>query len=261
MVQTTLYLSRLVWFAYAALSLLNVQLKRCHLEHRFKAVDPTMVAIAVTIYSFALSWAGQNVPLLIELFQWLYRLPVSASRQSEELELILGCSVFTLMVTIGPVTYGVFAMCLESVLPPRAGHPYHAPSYTNMKNRVLYTLLHHCGCSKQNEQARVSLGGAVHEVLTQHPRDKRCVTMSWRATDCFVLCYNENRVLDTTLRLSLVASVDRTRRAKRDVAPDVTSEPSVYVVNQLERHPGPWDSDSSPYYFVHPATGPSAWCL
>ncbi|EQC38915.1 hypothetical protein SDRG_03873 [Saprolegnia diclina VS20] len=261
MFQTTLYLSRLVWFAYAALSLVNMQLKRCHVEHRFKAVDPTIVAIAVTIYSFVLSWAGQNVPLLVALFQWLYRLPVPASRQNEELELILSCSVFTFMITIGPVTYGFFAMCLERVLPPHPGISYHSQSYTNIKNRVLYALLHHGGCSKRNEPARLSLGGTVHEALTQHPRDKRCVTMSWRATDCFVLCYSEDRVLDTTLRLSLVASVDPPRRAARGVTPEKTSEPSVYVVSQLAQHPGPWGSDTSPYSFVHPATGPTAWCL
>ncbi|OQR99812.1 hypothetical protein ACHHYP_04327 [Achlya hypogyna] len=138
-VRTILYLSRIVWFAYAALSLTNELLKKHKKEHLFAAVDPTIVAVTIAIYCFALSWMAQYIPVLISAFSVIYNCLVPADVKGEEIELILGCSIFTATMTVVPINYGIARAFVDRLkqTPDRSLTQYQMRSFTNAKNWVL----------------------------------------------------------------------------------------------------------------------------
>ncbi|OQR97316.1 hypothetical protein THRCLA_07016, partial [Thraustotheca clavata] len=64
----------LVWFGYAALCVTSKYLKRKHKEHTFKEVDPTLVAIAATVYGPTVAWTEDNVAFMLAIFHFLFQI-------------------------------------------------------------------------------------------------------------------------------------------------------------------------------------------
>ncbi|OQR99813.1 hypothetical protein ACHHYP_04325 [Achlya hypogyna] len=256
-VRTFMYLSRIVWFAYASLSLTNIILKTCHAEHKFAPVDPTVVAVGVAIYCYAFSWLAQNVAVFVELFQYLYTCLVPPALQGQQIELILGCSAFTALNTMAPLLYGFLRACFgttnvitvtQECLGAQRGRDgilasrYQSATYTNLKNRTM--LLFVCARTKRNEAGSI-LGGTSHHLCALAPRYKCCATMNSRATDCFVLCHRDGK-LDTTLRLSLLSNLDL-HLTQPKVAVTDAPEPSPLVVHRLVPGTGPRNFTACPY--------------
>ncbi|EQC38914.1 hypothetical protein SDRG_03872 [Saprolegnia diclina VS20] len=242
LLRSSLYLSRVVWAAYAALCATNAALKRWKREHLFSPLDPTVAVILVTVFCVSISWLSQNVGVFLKTMRYLYEL---AGSTGESTDIFVGCSAFTLAIPLVPLGHGF----LRSLAATNSVGPssYSSFRYKNLKNRVWSRMTR---CWQRRPEPRVALGGTMHAL---RPRFKTCVTMDWHATDCFVLCYC-NDVLDTTLRVGLLNALDR-RESDPEGSITTSCAPSEYGVFQLRCLPIPGTHSLSA-----PAT-PSAWCL
>ncbi|KDO24300.1 hypothetical protein SPRG_09938 [Saprolegnia parasitica CBS 223.65] len=102
-----LYLSRAVWLAYFGLSVMSAILKRYRQEHVFCEVDPTMVALAVTIYGPLLTYFMGNSAWLLQVYWYLEECMVPTSARGHELVVLLPCVIYTLSLTLAPLLYGL----------------------------------------------------------------------------------------------------------------------------------------------------------
>ncbi|OQR87706.1 hypothetical protein ACHHYP_08118 [Achlya hypogyna] len=174
------YLARTVWFSYWALAVAARALKRWRLEHWFQEVDPTVVAVAVSVYGPLFTWLIGHVAPLAALFQWTFTCLVPADAEGQEVEAALGSLLYTLVIASLTLSYGTTAAALRHWRGGVARQDYSSFRYNTWKSR------------------------AVFEV---NPRYKRYPTISCRSTDCFLLCY-EGPHLQEKLRLTLLSSLD-----------------------------------------------------
>ncbi|EQC30921.1 hypothetical protein SDRG_11400 [Saprolegnia diclina VS20] len=261
------YLARTVWFAYWYLCIVSFGLKRYRKEHVFSDVDPTLVAIVVSIYGPVLTYLNGNVALLARLYQWIFNCVVPSRDQGQRIEAGVGASVYTVLIGSLPLLHGLVMPHLRPAPAQGSrrrrttiveGPAYSSFHYNNTKNRVVLQLLQ---MLRRFPTAR-SIGGQVHAAAEKLPRLKRCPTISLRGTDCFVLCYCNGR-LDETLRLSLLStlqlqpSVVIEAPTPSDFTVDVLQplDHSVFVKRQEASGP------QIPLLVLQRASTPSVWCL
>ncbi|OQR92652.1 hypothetical protein ACHHYP_03364 [Achlya hypogyna] len=231
----TLYLSRTVWFAYWGLCVVAYWLKKKRCQRFFCDVDPTMVAIAVTIYGPLVSWLSGNVAFLTQLYQYLLECLVPTSSRNQYNELVLSCSLYTIGIACVPIVYGFLAALLKcrrcSSLHPEYGSPmtqsalYASHAYNTLKGRSLLALVR----PFRTTPHVAPRGGTVYALFEADPRYKRCPTIRLCAADCYLLCYH-NGVLKEKLRLSLLSSVEL-HPNERALAIVTAATPSEFVFN------------------------------
>ncbi|EQC30931.1 hypothetical protein SDRG_11409 [Saprolegnia diclina VS20] len=246
------YLSRTVWFAYWSLCLVSRLLKRYAIEHKFSEVDPTLLAIAVSVYGPVLTSLNGQVPFMVAFYQWsfAYFLPVSA--QDDQVEVSLAILVYTLNIAILPVLYGFCAPLLRHCCCRASRRPnYSSYTYSNFKSRLVFD------CFRLIPPGATALGGNVHQAIERDPHLKRCPTISLRATDCFLTVYC-NGQRQETLRLSLLCCMDTQSIGDASTA-------SSFPFNVLTLPPQaallvPQTTQPLVYEIQRP-NEPSAWCL
>ncbi|EQC30918.1 hypothetical protein SDRG_11397 [Saprolegnia diclina VS20] len=221
------YLARTVWFAYWGLCLVSFGLKRWQKEHIFGEVDPTLVAIAVTIYGPVLTWMNGHVEIFTRIYRWTFYCLLPAERRSQEIESALGCVIYAGLITCIPLLYGLIAPHVPQ-FQRHSTVEYSSFHFNNVKTRVAFGLAR----ALYHEPRLQSRGGNLHRAFAAIPRLKQCPTISLRSTDCFVLCYCDGH-LHEKLRLSLLDSLDRTHT---EIPRAATS--SEFVVNVLAKPDG-----------------------
>ncbi|OQR87714.1 hypothetical protein ACHHYP_08122 [Achlya hypogyna] len=256
MLLSTVYLARMVWFAYWGLCLTSFALKRLRKEHIFEQVDPTLLALAATVYGPALTYALAAVPALTRFYEWLLICGVPDKFAGHANDGTAGSAMLTVLVATIPLGYGFLAphFCRR---PPPAADVFASYRYNNFKNRAAFWLLTGTG------PGVVELGGGVHAALHADPRLRVSPTISWRAADCFLLCYCDGQ-LHEKLRVSLTSALDMARVP-------ISSSPtkSAFVVDKLKRPPQPLITvvptcrvaPLTASYTIEPAMQPSAWCM
>ncbi|EQC32074.1 hypothetical protein SDRG_10271 [Saprolegnia diclina VS20] len=220
------YLARSVWFAYWGLCLVSYVLKRWRKEQCFSEVDPTLVAIAVTLSGPIMTYLNGHVTIFVRFYQWLFDCLVPTDRQNEEVEGALVCFVFTLFTLNLPLVHGL-------VSARRRRHrniDYSACTYNNFKSAVLLRL----AAALRLTPLYPPRGGSIYEAMEANPRLKRSPTISLRGTDCFLLCYCDGELTER-LRLSLLTNVDGDLPR--------STEPSEFVVYELQS-PSAGDCDA-----------------
>ncbi|EQC38892.1 hypothetical protein SDRG_03850 [Saprolegnia diclina VS20] len=227
-----LYLSRVVWIAYAAICLVSRWLKRCGNEHRFSQVDPTLLAVVVSIYGPLLTWLGSNVSFFLSTYSYL--LECLLTDQDKAIEVFPVAVFYMVLMGSMPLLYGFGAPYLR----PRKVAPLSRSFYTswrnnNFKNRLLLAALGVHRWRKDDDDDLVSLGGTLYSILELNPKYQASPAICSRAADVFLLCY-ENDVLQAKIRLSLMCSLDGAASRHHAAIPDAAS-PSRYIVNELKR--------------------------
>ena len=69
-------------------------------------MDPTLVAVAVTIYGPIFSWVSGNVAFMTRMYHWLFLLAVPPGVRGQENEMAIGCALYTLVIACLPLIYG-----------------------------------------------------------------------------------------------------------------------------------------------------------
>ncbi|EQC35446.1 hypothetical protein SDRG_07156 [Saprolegnia diclina VS20] len=109
MLRGVMYLARTVWFAYWGLCLVSYALKRWKKQHAFKEVDPTVVAIVVTINGPAFTFMTGHVVIFARFYQWMFNCLIPRAFQGQEVEVGLVSIIFTVLTIHMPVAYGLVA--------------------------------------------------------------------------------------------------------------------------------------------------------
>ncbi|EQC25245.1 hypothetical protein SDRG_16883 [Saprolegnia diclina VS20] len=248
-----LYLSRTVWFAYAALCGVNTYLKRHKKEHLFAEVDPTLVAIAATIYGPLVTWMVGNVEFILALFHALFDLVVPTALKRDRFDGSIPSTLYSLMLASLPVVFGfTHALLRRPRTTPRDLHLYSSFHFNNIKTRLVLSTLH---ILQRHLPANVpAIGGTMHRLFELAPRYKRSPTISFRGSDCYVHCFCDG-VLEERLRLSLVDDLDRLV-LEPDVAIHDAPDASTYSVNVLVL-----PSALCAHPRLQRPRQPSVWCL
>ncbi|KDO25689.1 hypothetical protein SPRG_08988 [Saprolegnia parasitica CBS 223.65] len=248
-----LYLSRTVWFAYAALCGVNTCLKRHKKEHLFAEVDPTLVAVAATIYGPLVTWMAGNVEFFLELFHALFDLVVPSVLKRDRFDGSIPSTMYSLMLASLPVVYGFsHALLRKPRTTPRDLHLYSSFRFNSIKNRLVL-----CALRLLHSPLPVhvpAIGGTMHRLFELVPRYKRWPTISFRGSDCYVHCYCDG-TLKERLRLSLVDDLDRLV-LEANMAIHDAPEDSMYSVNVLVL-----PSAQRAHPLLQRPVQPSAWCL
>ncbi|EQC25627.1 hypothetical protein SDRG_16523 [Saprolegnia diclina VS20] len=266
-----LYLSRVVWIAYAAICLVSRWLKRHGNEHRFAQVDPTLLAVLVSIYGPLLTWLGSNVSFFLSTYSYL--LECLLTDQDEAIEVFLVAVFYMVLMGSMPLLYGFSVRHLR----PRKVAPLSRSFYAswrnnNAKNRLLFTAfgVHHRRKGHgDDDDDLVSLGGTLYSIFELNPKYQASPAICSRAADVFLLCY-ENDVLQAKIRLSLLCSLDGAASRHHAAIPDAAS-PSRYIVNELCRplaqtfasvalQTSVKTSVAAPLCIIRPDI-PSEWCM
>ncbi|KDO28818.1 hypothetical protein SPRG_20021 [Saprolegnia parasitica CBS 223.65] len=245
------YLARSVWFAYWGLCLVSFGLKRWRKEHCFAEVDPTLVAIAVTLSGPVLMYLNGHVAVLVRFYQWLFYCLVPADHQNEEVEGALVCVAFTLITLSLPLAQG-----LISARHRRRSVDYSACAYNNVKGAVLLRLATALRLTPRYSPR----GGSIYEAMDVNPRLKRCPTISLRGTDCFLLCYC-NGELTERLRLSLLTNLNQDLPRSTERTEFVVYELQTSSTLASDDTLGPAISSQRSYALRTPPDPSILWCL
>ncbi|KDO29688.1 hypothetical protein SPRG_05639 [Saprolegnia parasitica CBS 223.65] len=249
---TFVYLSRTVWFAYCGLCVTAYCLKKWKKEHAFAEVDPTLVAIAIAFYGPLISWLSGNVGFLVTLYQWMFTCLVPQQNTSEQNELVVGCTAYTVLIAVLPVVYGFLAprfqcwgcfWCLR-----RRKHAYSSHRYNNWKNQILLALLRPF---RTNNIHMITSGGTVYAAYHASASFKNCPTFSLRSADCFVLCYHRGELREK-MRLSFLSSLD----TRGNTISNATT-PTSYHFNELVET----SKEGVTSFQLHKPSLPSVWCI
>ncbi|KDO26717.1 hypothetical protein SPRG_20515 [Saprolegnia parasitica CBS 223.65] len=261
-----LYLSRTVWFAYCALCATAYGLKRWHKEHLFVEVDPTLVAVAVTIYGPIFSWVSGNVAFMTRMYHWLFLVAVPEAVRGQENEMAIGCALYTLVIACLPLMYGFGAPRYRQWLHRRASvlpRDFASHHFNNLKNRLMLS----CFCQHQVDAASETRGGSVYKLFEVNPAYQASPTISLRGSDVFLLCYRDD-VLEVKIRLSLLAVLDGNAGPSALTVVEGPT-PSRYIVNELVlpakvTFPTPQGSVTaaiSRHCEIRRPVVPSVWCM
>ncbi|OQR95197.1 hypothetical protein THRCLA_07998, partial [Thraustotheca clavata] len=234
-----LYLSRTVWFAYAALCITSTFLKLKRKEHLFHEVDPTIVAIGATINGPIVSWMMSNTSFMLSSFHYLFKITVPSELADYQFDGCLTSSLYTLIVAMMPITCGLLIPIFWKDKQVNNDRRYASYKYNCVKTRFLFHLMH---IFQGNAPKNVpSFGGTIYQFFKINPRYKQCPTISFRSTDCFVYCYNNGKFCEK-LRLSLLVSLDQ-NLSDKTIAVQMAQEPSSSPFNVLvppdEKHFNP----------------------
>ncbi|EQC30906.1 hypothetical protein SDRG_11386 [Saprolegnia diclina VS20] len=270
-----LYLSRTVWFGYFGLCMTAHLLRRYEAQHLFDEVDPTMVAIGVTVFGPLISWLSGNWAPLASVYHWLFSVLVPYEQKSEKDEIFLACVFYTFCIASLPVGYGFVAAsvrhrafpmlkyCKIGVGPRLRAIDYSSYVYNTVKNRLLLSLVR----SFRDPSAMPSRGGSIYELFRRNANYKTSATLSLCGADCYLLCYDGDDVLTEKLRLSLLSSLSQNGRTTL-IAESRTASP--YIFNALEMQlPDVLRSRSSKvrvqgevaFVAIQRPLAPSPWCL
>ncbi|KDO18272.1 hypothetical protein SPRG_22353 [Saprolegnia parasitica CBS 223.65] len=221
-------------------------------EHAFAEVDPTLVAIAIAFYGPLISWLSGNVGFLVTLYQWMFTCLVPQQNTSEQNELVVGCTAYTVLIAVLPVVYGFLAprfqcwgrfRCLR-----RRKHAYSSHHYNNWKNQILLALLRPF---RTNNIHMIASGGTVYAAYHASASFKNCPTFSLRSADCFVLCYHRGELREK-MRLSFLSSLDT-----RGNAISNATTPTSYHFNELVET----TKEGVSSFQLHKPSQPSVWCI
>ncbi|EQC25244.1 hypothetical protein SDRG_16882 [Saprolegnia diclina VS20] len=234
-------------------ALTDKRLKRLKTEHTFVDVDPTLVAIAATLYGPMVAWTVGNVGFALVVFHFLFELTVPSALVYVRFDGCLASTLYTLILAIMPVLYG-FGMGLVRKAPTihRDMTSFSSFKFNNIRTRVLFAAM-------QVLEGRVppgvaSFGGTMYRLFEINPRYKLCPTISFRSTDCFVYCY-EGDAFKEKLRLGLLSCLDRILHEPA-VAISDARDASPFAFNQLQM-----PSEKQPTPTLRLPSAPTVWCL
>ncbi|OQR81897.1 hypothetical protein THRCLA_23281 [Thraustotheca clavata] len=207
MLSAFLYLSRTVWFAYAAMCAIASSLKRFHREHNFIEIDPTIIAIVTTISGPVVSWTMGNVGFLLEIYFFLFACVVPSENQHEKIEGGPPSMLYTVSIAAIPILYGFIGGCYRK---PKSrflsSSRFNNIWYNGVKTKVMFLVM------KLFQPKLPSIftqyGGSIYRLSTAIPRYKQSPTISFCSSDCFIYCYYKGEMIET-LRVTLLESLDR----------------------------------------------------
>ncbi|EQC25241.1 hypothetical protein SDRG_16879 [Saprolegnia diclina VS20] len=259
-----LYLSRTVWVPYLAVATTTLVVKRYHKEHTFAQIDPTALAIETAMYGPALTWCMGNVSILLQLYQYLGRAVVPTSDQDAKFEAVPDVAVYFVSLASLPLVYGFGrARWRRAMITPSAA--YASFRYNPWKNRALLAFVGCIDPQFRSPHSMAERGGSVYALFEANRQYERCPGISFRATDCFVLCYRDG-ILRERLRLTLLSTLDR-HKGDALLAVPSSAVPSLYCVNTLEvatlETSTVEQSSNGPgvSHAIHLSPQPSPWCL
>ncbi|EQC25835.1 hypothetical protein SDRG_16284 [Saprolegnia diclina VS20] len=191
------YLSRTVWFAYGALSLTSLLLKRLGKEDAFVEVDPSMTAMGVALVAGPFTFLQFRLLIFIDLYHFLFSCLLNAEQQARGLEISLAAFVYTMLLGQLPLLFGFGLASWRRAKRKRA---FASASFNDWKHRFCMWLAMARGTD-------VVCGGSIYALFAHRKRCKKNVCMSQRGADCFVF-YQDDDGRRTSARLSLLRCVD-----------------------------------------------------
>ncbi|KDO32349.1 hypothetical protein SPRG_02827 [Saprolegnia parasitica CBS 223.65] len=244
------YLSRCVWLCYACMACTSVVLKRCHWEHVFPPMDPTLVAVVATALVGPLTYLQGN-SMCIQAYAWVLNVSASSPNATEGAYAVLlyTCSIGALPLVHGALQY---ALCRRRYGAQRGLINYASHQYNDVKSLVVLAL-------PFRSLGRVphTCGGSLYHVFDQFPGLKRSPCISQRGTDCFVLVLNCAKHPLELRRLSLLYhGLDRTRAAQ---APNVVATKGPVIFGHVELQTSCASSRGTRIVLLESSLFPSPW--
>ncbi|OQS02480.1 hypothetical protein THRCLA_21411 [Thraustotheca clavata] len=128
MLSAFLYLSRTVWYAYAAMCLTAMLLKRFHREHSFIEIDPTIVAIFTTFFGPAIAYASCNLGFMLELY-FSFHSVVQSKNLRQQNDGAMPYFAYSVIISSGVIIYGfVGGLCGK-----------HSVNFSDLMSSVCYS--------------------------------------------------------------------------------------------------------------------------
>ncbi|EQC25844.1 hypothetical protein SDRG_16293 [Saprolegnia diclina VS20] len=191
------YLSRTVWFGYGTLLAMSTVLRYCRIYRpRFVAVDPTTIAILLTLAAGPITRLQSQTPALARVCNNLF---TCLAPSPDEIDVGVAALVYTLIIGVLPLLLGfVLSACARARAVARQSlrrrslsslkeGPHvamiHASFANNdWKNHIMTTLSIHPWTA-----TFTCVGGSVYDLFDKQPKYSRNMALSLRGADCFVL--------------------------------------------------------------------------
>ncbi|OQS04235.1 hypothetical protein THRCLA_20934 [Thraustotheca clavata] len=220
-----LYLSRSLWFAYGALSITSFVLKKIRMI-RFQPIDPSMLAVFVSLMSGPISYMQSRIVFFIEFYYILLNDVVNVP--SDSIEVGVAGFLFMYMIIGVPVMYGLISPWLYN----RQTIP------TEIKHRILVGIATHSVRHLFNSKAVVLRGGSIYPLFASNQNLRRHLAMSQMGADCFVM-YRQSDGATIRVRLTLINCIDMPIKQAKDPAAVGFVDPLSCSIYQGSRG-SPW---------------------
>ncbi|OQS00599.1 hypothetical protein ACHHYP_03249 [Achlya hypogyna] len=250
-----LYFSRLVWFAYFALSATDRILKRYAKEHLFAEVDKTLVAIGVSLAVIPLEYFQANT-VVVELYFWIFGL-LPSENPDHQLEGVIGCTVLCLSIASLSV---IFGFGRRTYLSHRSKSKRRMTRYTSQEFSAFKSksIVRFVRCLCRRRHTTIESGGSIYAAFAANPRYVMYPTIGLRSLDCFIVC-KEHGVSVNTMRVSLRQSLDRCLHDPLAVISESKDDPPTSVFPSVVHT---WDSSSQRKTFqLKRGIVPSPWIM
>ncbi|KAG9407757.1 hypothetical protein AC1031_020999 [Aphanomyces cochlioides] len=211
-----LYCASLMWYGYLALRTATFFVKRYHWEAYCLSVDPGYLALAATIYAGPLFYTLSNTWFVYFIQNMLSWVPnPDPDRAIDVAPLCVMIAVLHCVVPLG-FAFGYpwlqrrrqVRQYLQGPTTEMAVN-YSAEEYNDIKVTFLKAMLLKIRKPQAapNDQARH--GGSIYHMYAENSRYKRLPLLSHRASDCFVVCLNDDGNPVARVRLTLLHCLDR----------------------------------------------------
>ncbi|EQC42134.1 hypothetical protein SDRG_00974, partial [Saprolegnia diclina VS20] len=163
----TLYLSRTIWFAYAALGVSSALLKRVR-RVQFSALDTTSVALVVSLLAGPLTYLQSQTLAFIDLY--FYAGSNLPGVPDDSIESAVLCVIYIATIGLLPVAVGLLLPHLRRLANAPASIPF------DIKARCMLLLATLPVCKQRSRHQRASshlgtmeAGGTFHQLMLQQP--------------------------------------------------------------------------------------------
>ncbi|OQR93895.1 hypothetical protein THRCLA_08315 [Thraustotheca clavata] len=231
MLSAFLYLSRTVWFAYAAMCVISTCLKRFHREHVFIEIDPTIVAVATTFFGPVVSWAMGNVGFLLQIYFFLFECFIPTKYEHEQIDGGPPSMLYSISIASMPMLYGFIGGIYRTPTNQfSSSSRFSNVWYNGMKTKVMFLAMK---LFQPNQPSTITqYGGSIYRLSTAIPRYNESPTISFCSSDCFIYCYYNGEEIER-IRVTLLASLDRNLNSSTYAVVDA-KEQSPFCFNNLQ---------------------------
>ncbi|CAK4103050.1 unnamed protein product [Aphanomyces euteiches] len=229
-----LYCASLMWYGYLALRTATFFVKRYHWEAYCLSVDPGYLAFAATIYAGPLFYTLANTWFVFFIQNMLSWVPNPdpdraidvAPRTFRSLcdcnaslnAAFLVCVTVAVLHCVVPLGFAFGQPWLQRRRQVRQylqGPPtalavnYSTEEYNDIKVTFLKAMLLKIRKPQAAPNDHARHGGSIYHMYAENARYKRLPLLSHRASDCFVVCLNDDGNPVARVRLTLLHCLDR----------------------------------------------------
>ncbi|OQR85721.1 hypothetical protein ACHHYP_11493 [Achlya hypogyna] len=207
----TLYLSRVLWFAYAGLTMASFVLKRLR-TIPFVPLDTTTLALSISILAGPLTYLQSRTLVCIDVYNWAVACVLPCPSYANET--IMACIVYSATVALAPFANGLLVPVIHRFYHRKVSVATRIPRFASyapameIKHQLLLAIAVSHPCMWwHREEAMTVVGGAFHRITSHEPAYRKNMGLAQRSADAHVLCGRPG-VPRVRLNMTLVQLID-----------------------------------------------------